>query len=273
MIDFINDYATPTSLFGVALFWTRAKFGFSIPAIFATLATVNIAADAVGVLVPSMRTTMRTLSRLERIQNYLLLDELTDAREGTKTILNQGLAREPVPLKEDSEEPKIIPQLTRMEKEAIQVQENTVRAQRLSFMPLRSGKSLLRDINVVFLAYQLTAIIGPISSGKSALLQSLLGELKMIEGKIYIDKKSIAYCGQVPWLRNASLQANIVGENPFSLMWYEAILYACDLFIDIQNLRDGDQTMIGDGGVVLSEGQKHRVVSKPYCLIIPYDDI
>lgn len=53
---------------------------------------------------------------------------------------------------------------------------------------------------------QVYAVVGPVGSGKSSLLQALIGEMKQIkgEGEVVFGGK-VAYCAQVAWIQNASL--------------------------------------------------------------------
>lgn len=119
------------------------------------------------------------------------------------------------------------------------------------------------------LPLQLTALSGPVGSGKSALLMSLLGELDCISGVVHLPKsgrlqadglvQSIAYCAQNPFLRSVSIRDNIIFGEPFDEERYDQVLFACALNHDLDNLEDGDLTEIGVRGVTLSGGQKARL--------------
>lgn len=50
----------------------------------------------------------------------------------------------------------------------------------------------------------LTAIVGRVGSGKSSLLQGLIGEMRIISGKVTFGG-DVAYCPQVAWIQNATL--------------------------------------------------------------------
>ncbi|KYG46940.1 hypothetical protein M433DRAFT_64146 [Acidomyces richmondensis BFW] len=102
-------------------------------------------------------------------------------------------------------------------------------------------------------------IIGPVASGKSTLLKVLLGEIPSLEGEVNVHDESIAYCDQTPWLRNATIKENIIGQSVFDSNLYRIALRTCALETDLQELKDGDHTKIGSKGVSLSSGQKHRI--------------
>lgn len=70
---------------------------------------------------------------------------------------------------------------------------------------------------------------------------------------------SIAYCAQDPWIQNVSLRDNILMGRPYDEERYAAVLEACALLPDLATLPAGDATEIGEKGVNLSGGQRHRV--------------
>lgn len=65
---------------------------------------------------------------------------------------------------------------------------------------------------------------------------------------------SVAYCSQVPWIMAASLRDNILFGLPLEEGRYKAVLAACALEQDLQDLPGGDQVELGERGVNLSGG-------------------
>ena len=60
---------------------------------------------------------------------------------------------------------------------------------------------------------QFVAIVGRVGSGKSSLLQSLVGEMRRLDGEIVFGG-SVAYVPQQPWIMNATLRENVLfGKN------------------------------------------------------------
>uniref|UniRef100_A0A672NH57 ATP binding cassette subfamily C member 8 n=1 Tax=Sinocyclocheilus grahami TaxID=75366 RepID=A0A672NH57_SINGR len=82
------------------------------------------------------------------------------------------------------------------------------------------------DIKVPF--GQLTMIVGQVGCGKSSLLLAALGEMQKISGNI-------------TWNR------------------YKEVIEVCQLQPDIDTLPQGDQTVIGERGIILSGGQRQRI--------------
>eukprot|EP00731_Ephydatia_muelleri_P021891 Em0014g482a len=113
------------------------------------------------------------------------------------------------------------------------------------------------------------AVVGPVGSGKSTLLQCLLGELHPVQGTVEVKGK-IAYASQDPWLFTGTLRDNILFGCPFYVDWYDAVLDACALHQDIEQLPNGDLTIVGERGGTLSGGQKARV-SLARAIYVDYD--
>ena len=123
-----------------------------------------------------------------------------------------------------------------------------------------SDVSALEDINITIKSSRLTMIIGPVASGKSTLLKSFLGETPSSKGFIYMASTEIAFCDQTPWLKNGTVQKNILGFSNFDSLLYNAVIHACGLEEDLMTFPMGDQSLIGSKGITLSGGQKQRMV-------------
>lgn len=117
----------------------------------------------------------------------------------------------------------------------------------------------LHDININFFQGKLYCIIGPVGCGKSALIQSIAGELPPSEGKICRDYSSLAYASQDPWIMNGSIKENITLGLDYEGLWYNEVVNACGLSVDFKQFIDGDETIVGDRGVQCSGGQKARI--------------
>ncbi|KAJ9526631.1 hypothetical protein QJQ45_017605 [Haematococcus lacustris] len=65
--------------------------------------------------------------------------------------------------------------------------------------------------------------------------------------------------GQDPWVQNCTLRANVLLGRAYDDELYTSVLAACALGPDLEVLAAGDATEIGEKGVNLSGGQKHRV--------------
>ncbi|KAI9447656.1 ABC transporter [Lactarius indigo] len=105
---------------------------------------------------------------------------------------------------------------------------------------------------------QLVAIVGAVGSGKTSLLQGLIGDMRRSEGSVRVGG-SVAYCPQSAWIQNATIRDNICFGRPFEEgRYWKAIHDAC-LKPDLDVLPNGDMTEVGERGISLSGGQKQRV--------------
>jgi len=67
----------------------------------------------------------------------------------------------------------------------------------------------LSEISTNVSSGKLCAIIGPVGSGKSSLLQLLLGEMPILSGKAIINGE-LSYGSQEPWLFTGTVRNNIL---------------------------------------------------------------
>ncbi|KAM3143254.1 hypothetical protein pb186bvf_004586 [Paramecium bursaria] len=127
---------------------------------------------------------------------------------------------------------------------------------------IMSNPNCLKNINITIERGSFVAIVGDVGSGKSSLIQSILGEMIYDESsqKPHIGiGGSIAYVSQTAWIQNATVRDNVIFGSEFNQQKYdEAIKYSC-LKDDLKILNKGDSTMIGEKGVNLSGGQKARI--------------
>lgn len=105
----------------------------------------------------------------------------------------------------------------------------------------------------------LVAIVGPVGTGKTSLLQGLIGEMRKTNDGTIKFGGSVAYCGQTAWIQNATVRENVCFGRPFDeARYWKAVHDAC-LDPDLEMLPHGDMTEVGEKGISLSGGQKQRV--------------
>ncbi|KAI6229423.1 ATP-binding cassette sub-family C member 8 [Aphelenchoides besseyi] len=116
----------------------------------------------------------------------------------------------------------------------------------------------LNDLNVEIKKGSLTAVIGRIGSGKSSLIQALLGQMYRRDGWSQVDGR-IAYVPQQSWIQNMTVRDNILFSQEYKEDVYNKIIERCALKPDVAALAAGDLTEIGEKGINLSGGQKQRI--------------
>ncbi|KAG0324594.1 hypothetical protein BGZ99_001658 [Dissophora globulifera] len=116
----------------------------------------------------------------------------------------------------------------------------------------------LQNINLRIARGALVAIVGSVGSGKSSLLQAIVGNMTQSRGTI-IRGSTASYASQTPWIQNATIRDNILFDKPFDEERYWRVIRACCLEQDLASFPHGDLTEIGERGVNLSGGQKARL--------------
>ncbi|XP_055904385.1 probable multidrug resistance-associated protein lethal(2)03659 [Eupeodes corollae] len=101
-------------------------------------------------------------------------------------------------------------------------------------------------------------VVGSIGSGKSSLLNAILGEIDVTAGNLEVHG-ILSYAPQEPWIFEGSIRDNILFIEKFNEERYKAVIRACSLQRDIDAFPFGDSTIIGERGVSLSGGQKARI--------------
>ena len=122
----------------------------------------------------------------------------------------------------------------------------------------RENEFILDKIKFTLPSQSLTVITGPVGSGKSTLLSAIAGEVSDIIGTI-TSQGTLVYVPQIAWVFSGTIRENILFGQPYDESKYNGIIEACALNEDIQRFPDGDQTVVGERGEVLSGGQQARV--------------
>lgn len=201
----------------------------------AILGMVTHPANMVMTIVPRV---IASFSSFERIQSFLLEQELVDGRNDDLSVNPTHSA---VDIQNDA---------------AIALQDVSVRGS--------SSKGLLQDITFAVPRGTLCICAGPTASGKTTLARVLLGELGASHGSIAVSSRQIGYCAQAAWLPNTTIKQAIVlfSRSPeIDELWYAEVIRLCCLQSDLKNMPGGDETSVGSKGMNLSGGQRQRIVS------------
>ncbi|HMQ06594.1 MAG TPA: ABC transporter ATP-binding protein [Saprospiraceae bacterium] len=131
---------------------------------------------------------------------------------------------------------------------------------------------VLHDIHFTIQKSEKIAILGESGTGKTTLIDLIMGLYSPVSGVIYIDDKSVkdlhpeskrklfGLVTQTPFLFHGSVKENILfGRDDFGMedVQKAAQIAHCHSFISM--LPDGYDTFIGDDGIKLSGGQRQRI--------------
>lgn len=257
---------SPVLVVAGGLFWTRSSHGLDAADIFVTLTLTSLISKPMRQLLIGYPSVASLIACFGRIQEFLSLDTAGDHRKylsHAESHRSQG-CKEDNPADTEKSGVASSPNDTDMSNSETQVVDAlpAIRLDGVAIRPGSSDRAICKDMSLLIPASSLTVLTGPVGSGKTLLVKAIIGEIKANEGTIALKPNTtIAYCSQVPWLRNISIRDNIIAFSNFDPKWYQSVIDCCLLDEDLGALADGDQTLAGSGGAALSGGQKHRVVS------------
>jgi len=152
-----------------------------------------------------------------------------------------------------------------------------LRFQNVYFKNLKKKKKnnyVVSDLNFSIKKNQTTGIVGKSGSGKSTIIDLIVGLISPDSGKIFIDDKNLMENNKHFWQKNISLVSqsiflsdSTIRENiAFGITSDKidddqvyAVLERSQLKEYVNQLPDGINTIIGEHGVQLSGGQRQRV--------------
>lgn len=123
-----------------------------------------------------------------------------------------------------------------------------------------AGRELLKNINVDISGGEMIALIGPVGSGKSLLVKSIINETPYTADVFYKEKTS--YLSQEHFIMSASLRDNMNFYYQSPPEYDEKImqhLSQAQFNFELDRVENGLETVIGERGLNLSGGQKQRV--------------
>jgi ABC-type multidrug transport system fused ATPase/permease subunit len=151
--------------------------------------------------------------------------------------------------------------------------QDSLACERVEFRYEDAARPALQDVNLRIRRGESVGIVGPTGSGKSTLVDVLMGLLRPTSGRVLLDgddlagrerawQRIVGYVPQDPYLLDDSLRRNVAFGIPDPLIDEGRVARACTLAqLDefIRQLPEGIETNVGEDGVRLSGGQRQRV--------------
>lgn len=150
--------------------------------------------------------------------------------------------------------------------------EKSITFQNVNFNYKNTKKNALNNISFEIKKGECIGVVGETGSGKSTLIDLLLGLLRPTSGEILVDgmypinsyqwHKKIGYVPQSVYLTDDSIEANIAfGEEASTLDQdrLNKVIEDAQLGKFIKQLPDGAKTLVGERGVRLSGGERQRI--------------
>uniref|UniRef100_A0A673FX28 ATP-binding cassette, sub-family C (CFTR/MRP), member 8 n=1 Tax=Sinocyclocheilus rhinocerous TaxID=307959 RepID=A0A673FX28_9TELE len=249
---------------------------------FASLSLFHILVTPLFLLSSVVRSTVKALVSVQKLSEFFSCDEIGGEQEPRATVLPNSSNHnkyQALPLKVVNRKRPVrddwnsFALQSEQEDEPLAVEDEDICIKITNgYFSWTDGTPTLSNVNIKIPFGQLTMIVGQVGCGKSSLLLAALGEMQKISGTVIwnsptdaaadgdIRKRgAVAYASQKPWLLNTTLAENITFEMPLIKQRYRAVIEACSLQPDIDILPQGDQTEIGERGIILSGGQRQRI--------------
>ena len=151
--------------------------------------------------------------------------------------------------------------------------EKNLKLEKISFS-FNGNKEVLKDINLTIDKGSFVTIIGKTGSGKTTMLNIILGLLQTTSGKFLVDgieiknsnlknwRKNLGYVPQDVYIFEDSIQNNISLYNQNTKDMSQELIKAskqAEIFDFINSLNNKFDTQLGERGANLSGGQKQRL--------------
>jgi ATP-binding cassette subfamily C (CFTR/MRP) protein 1 len=243
---------SPLATFGITviILFNRKDDSFLTAQAFTAIALINLLTSPVIRFIQLMPQLLQCISNFERIQEYANLTNDERSRNGStgsSKTANSSINLQPL--------------FQEVPGQRHDHQKYVIHLKRSSFAWKKSSSPFLREIELKIPRGSITICIGSVGSGKTMLMESILGETVPTLGPAPSRGSSIAYCAQRPWLEHGTIQDNIIGVTQYDSNWYQTVIGLCQLDADLQALPRRDKTIVGSKSSSLSGGQLQRVVS------------
>lgn len=146
----------------------------------------------------------------------------------------------------------------------------------------RTDKPLLENLNIDVKSGQMVAIVGPTGCGKTTLINLLMRFYDVQKGSVTVDgidirdisrhdlRSNYGMVLQDSWIKSTTVAENIrLGKPDASDEEVVAAAKAVHAHSFIKRLSSGYNTMVGEGGTALSEGQKQLISIARVMLCMP----
>ncbi|KAG8825840.1 hypothetical protein FRC17_008507 [Serendipita sp. 399] len=183
----------------------------------------------------ALPSILAAYASMKRIQEYLQFDE--KAAETDVPMEKSGLALEEKPMMDGF----------------VHI--------RGSFSWDKDKNPVLPKVDVRLPTGKLTICAGSVASGKTSLILAILGELYPVSSPsdTYIPSlPKIGYTSQEAFIMPGTIRENILFGAPYDETWYNTVISACALVLDLDRMQSGDGTKLTDGRS-LSGGQRQRI--------------
>jgi ATP-binding cassette subfamily C protein len=250
----------------LSAFQEGIKVTFMLAGIYVTVVIWGMAPTTVMILILLLGRIMGKLSKIQKqYQNMSILESgywsMMETFESAQKMREQKLGDRKPELKQ------------------------AIRLEGVTFAYSKSR--VLNDVSLIFPTGEVTAIVGASGSGKTTIVDLVIGLLRPQDGEVWIDdlpleridlhkwRRMIGYVPQETLLLHDSIFINVTLGDP-DITEREAVeaLQKAGIWEFVQTLPKGIHSSVGQRGLMLSGGQRQRIaiaralVRKPKLLVL-----
>ena len=116
-----------------------------------------------------------------------------------------------------------------------------------------NSTEILNDVTFNVTTPGLVLVCGPVGSGKSSLLATILGGELIVTNGLVKHSGTLAYVSDIPWVFPGTIRENILFGLPYNEKLYAEIIRACQLEEDFKKFSQMDLALIGEHGATLGQ--------------------
>ena len=250
----------------LSAFQEGIKVTFMVAGVYVTVVIWGLAPTTVMILILLLGRIMGKLSKIQKqYQNMSILESgywsMMETFESAQKMREQKLGDRKPELKQ------------------------AIRLEGVTFAYSKS--SVLNDVSLIFPAGEVTAIVGASGSGKTTIVDLVIGLLRPQDGEVWIDdlplkrvdlhkwRRMIGYVPQETLLLHDSIFINVtLGDPAITEREAQEALQKAGIWEFVKTRPKGIHSSVGQRGLMLSGGQRQRIaiaraiVRKPKLLIL-----
>ncbi|KAH8258986.1 hypothetical protein KR038_000987, partial [Drosophila bunnanda] len=220
---------------------------------FMVTAYYNVLQTTMMVFFPqAISQTAEILATIGRVQKFMLSEEVKDAAN-SEDILDA----KPNESCDEAEDRLLTPSQHIIKNEVVPELRISITGLKAKWDP-NCPHYTIDGVDLTVQPGTMVAVLGSTGSGKSSLIQAILGELRAESGEIKVSG-TMSYAPQEPWLFSGTIRENILFGQPMDRKRYAKVVMQCALEQDFELLPLKDKTLVGERGASLSGGQRMRI--------------
>ena len=212
-------------------------------------------------LTTAIRQITNIHAALHRIQGFLEIDDFPNLKNSPENPHHLSTETVPDTIKSTKISSKCSYKSIREQRPYLSLHEVTCElpAQVARLSREKTFTEILNDVSFNVTTPGLVLVCGPVGSGKSSLLATILGGEQIVTSGLVKYSGTLAYVSDIPWVFPGTIRENILFGLPYNEKLYAETIRACQLEKDFKEFPQMDLALIGEHGATLSGGQRTRI--------------